>query len=135
MSSSPRPLNVLGEPLAECGTDPVTGFYRNGFCWTSPEDVGRHTICAVMTAEFLDHQVRTGNDLVTPMPAYRFPGLKPGDTWCVVAVRWLHAHRDGAAAPVVLAATHEATLHVVPLEILRRYAVDVPDDASSLGSE
>jgi len=124
--------NVLGGPLAECGTDPMTGFFRNGACWTSPEDFGRHTICAVMTPEFLDHQQRTGNDLITPIPAYRFPGLQPGDTWCVVALRWLHAHQDGAAAPVILAATHEATLEVIPLEVLLPYAADAPDDLSAL---
>ncbi len=124
--------NVLGGPLAECGQDPVTGFWRNGFCQAGPEDPGRHTLCAVMTAEFLEHQVRTGNDLVTPIPAYRFPGLVPGDRWCVVALRWLHAHRDGVGAPVVLAATHAATLEVIPLEVLLPYAVDVPDDPRGL---
>jgi uncharacterized protein (DUF2237 family) len=125
-------LNVLGGPLEPCGTDPVTGFYRDGCCTTGPEDVGLHTVCAVMTQEFLDHQRSVGNDLSSPAPAYGFPGLHPGDRWCVVALRWLQAYRDGAAAPVVLASTHERTLDVVPLGVLREHAVDVPGDASSL---
>ena len=124
--------NVLGGELEPCGTDPVTGFYRDGCCTTGPEDVGSHTVCAVVTAEFLAHQQRVGNDLVTPRPEYRFPGLQPGDRWCVVAVRWLQAYEEDAAAPVVLAATHERALDVVPLEALRKHAVDVPPDLSSL---
>jgi hypothetical protein len=125
-------LNVLGQPLEPCGTDPMTGFYRDGCCSTGPEDAGRHTVCAVMTAEFLEHQRAVGNDLSTPVPEYRFPGLKPGDRWCVVALRWLQAHQDGVAAPVVLASTHERTLELVPLQALEQHAVDVPGDASSL---
>ena len=124
--------NVLGGELAECGTDPVTGFFRDGSCATGPEDAGSHTICVVVTADFLDHQRSVGNDLVTPRPEWRFPGLRPGDRWCVVAPRWLQAHLDGRAAPVVLAASHERALDVVPLELLQRYGADVPDDASSL---
>ncbi len=124
--------NVLGGPLEECGTDPMTGFFRDGCCNTSAQDLGSHTICAVMTSEFLAHQQRVGNDLSTPLPQYAFPGLKPGDRWCVVAVRWLQAFRDGVAAPVVLASTHERALEVVPLQVLREYAVDVPDDLSVL---
>jgi uncharacterized protein (DUF2237 family) len=124
--------NVLGQPLEPCGLDPVTGFFRDGSCATGPEDVGSHTVCAVMTEEFLAHQVAVGNDLVTPLPAYRFPGLKPGDRWCVVALRWLQAYQDGAAAPVVLASTNERALDLVPLELLQEHAVDVPGDASSL---
>ena len=125
-------LNVLGEPLEECGTDPVTGFYRDGCCSTGPEDLGSHTICAVMTAEFLAHQASVGNDLITPRPEYSFPGLEPGDRWCVVAARWLQAYHDGAAAPVVLASTHSRALETVPLTVLRAHAVDVPPDPSSL---
>src|ERR1700742_5058445 len=106
--------NVWGRPLEPCGTDPVTGFYRDGCCSTGPEDVGLHTICAVVTAEFLEHQRSVGNDLSTPMPQFRFPGLMPGARWCVPAVNWLRAHSDGCAAPVVLAATHKQTLDVVP---------------------
>jgi len=124
--------NVLGGELEPCGTDPLTGFYRDGCCTTGPEDVGSHTICAVVTAEFLAHQRSVGNDLSTPLPAYGFPGLQPGDRWCVVAARWLQAHEAGMAAPVVLASTHERALEIAPLEILRSYAVDVPGDLSSL---
>jgi len=126
--------NVLGGPLEPCGTDPLTGFYRDGCCSTGPQDLGRHTICAVVTAEFLEHQRAIGNDLSTPMPAHRFPGLAPGDRWCVTARNWLLAHEDGAAAYVVLASTNEATLDVVPLEALQEHAVDVPEDAGPFGA-
>jgi len=124
--------NVLGGELEPCGTDPVTGFYRDGCCNTGPEDLGSHTICAVVTAEFLDHQRRIGNDLSTPMPQYHFPGLAPGDRWCVTAVNWARAYNDGAAAPVVLASTNEAVLQIVPIGVLREFAVDVPADPGSL---
>lgn len=124
--------NVLGGELQECSSDPMTGFFRTGRCEVTPQDQGMHGICVVLTEEFLRHQVSVGNDLVTPRPEWSFPGLSPGDRWCVVALRWLQAHEVGAAAPVVLASTHEAVLQVVPLEILRRYAVDVPDDISEL---
>ena len=124
--------NVLGGDLETCGTDPLTGFYRDGCCNTGPEDGGSHTICAVVTAEFLEHQRSIGNDLTTPMQAYGFPGLVPGDRWCVTAVNWLRAHEDGAAAFVVLAATHERTLDIVPLDVLREHAVDVPADPGAL---
>jgi uncharacterized protein (DUF2237 family) len=118
--------NVLGGPLESCSRDPLTGFYRDGCCRTGPEDLGSHTICAVVSAEFLDYQQRIGNDLSTPMPHYAFPGLEPGDRWCVTAANWLRAHEDGVAAFVVLAATHEGALEIVPLEVLKQYAVDVP---------
>ena len=124
--------NVLGDELEPCGTDPMTGFFRDGCCSTGPEDLGRHTICAVMTSEFLEHQRSIGNDLSTPIPAYRFPGLVPGDRWCVTALNWLRAHQDGVAAPVVLASTHERTLEVVPLDVLEQHTIDVPDDLSAL---
>ncbi len=124
--------NVLGEPLQECGTDPITGFYRDGCCRTGAADLGSHTICAVVTAEFLEHQRSIGNDLVTPMPMFDFPGLTPGDRWCVTAVNWLRAHDDGAAAFVVLASTNEQALELVPLQILREHAVDVPADPGQL---
>ncbi len=124
--------NVLGGPLQPCGTDPLTGFYRTGVCSSGPDDVGSHTVCAVVSAEFLDLQRRLGNDLSTPWPEYGFPGLRPGDRWCVVAVRWLQAYQAGAASGVVLAATNARALEVVPLEALRQHAVDVPDDLSSL---
>lgn len=126
--------NVLGGPLEVCSIDPVTGWFRDGSCRTGPGDVGSHTICGVMTAEFLAHQASVGNDLSTPRPQYRFPGLTPGDRWCVTAPNWLRAHHDGAAAHVVLAATAEAVLQVVPLEVLEQYAVDVPDDPGPLGA-
>jgi uncharacterized protein (DUF2237 family) len=124
--------NVLGDELQECSTDPMTGFFRDGCCSTGPQDLGSHTICAVMTAEFLEHQRSIGNDLSTPMPQFRFPGLVPGDRWCVTAPNWARAYNDGVAAPVVLASTNEAVLAVVPFAALKRHAVDVPDDASSL---
>jgi uncharacterized protein (DUF2237 family) len=125
--------NVVGGDLEPCGVDPVTGFYRDGSCSTGPDDVGSHTVCAVMTAEFLEHQRAVGNDLVTPRPEYLFPGLRPGDRWCVVAVRWLQAYQAGVAAPVVLASTNAGALDVVPMEALREHAVDVPPDLSTLG--
>lgn len=124
--------NVLGEPLQPCGTDPVTGFYRDGYCTVGPEDVGVHGVCAVMTAEFLAQQRQVGNDLSTPRPEWNFPGLQPGDRWCVVALRWLQAYHDGVAAPVVLASTHERVLEQVPLTALQEHAVDVPDSPGGL---
>jgi uncharacterized protein (DUF2237 family) len=126
--------NVLGDDLEPCSEDPLTGWFRDGSCNTDPEDVGSHTICAVMTREFLDHQRAIGNDLSTPVPQYRFPGLVPGDRWCVTARNWLRAHEDGVAAPVVLASSHEAVLEILPLEILEKYAVDVPADPGELES-
>ena len=127
--------NVLGAPLQPCGTDPVTGFYRDGCCATGVEDAGSHTICAVVTSEFLAHQRRIGNDLQTPMPMFQFPGLRPGDRWCVTAANWLRAHVDGAAALVVLASTNERALEIVPLEVLSEHAVDVPADPGSLAGD
>ena len=123
---------MLGGELEPCSNNPVTGFYRDGCCNTGPEDVGSHTICAVMTAEFLEHQRGIGNDLSTPVRAYQFPGLVPGDRWCVTAANWLRAHFDGAAAPVVLASTHERALQIVPLGTLTEHAVDVPPDPGGL---
>jgi uncharacterized protein len=128
MPATPDERNVLGEPLEPCGTEPMTGFYRDGSCSCGSEDVGLHAVCAVMTEEFLLHQRAVGNDLSTPMLHYAFPGLKPGDRWCVVAARWLQAYQDGVAAPVVLASTNERALEVVPLPVLEEHAVDVPHD-------
>ena len=126
---------MVGGELEPCGTEPMTGFFRDGCCATGPEDHGSHTICAVVTAEFLAHQRSIGNDLTTPMPAYQFPGLVPGDRWCVTAYNWARAFQDGAAAPVVLAATNEAVLQIVPLHALREHAVDVPPDLSALDGD
>jgi len=123
---------VLGGELESCSGDPLTGFYRDGCCNTGAEDRGSHTICAVVTAEFLAHQRGIGNDLITALPMYDFPGLRPGDRWCVTAANWLRAYEDGAAAFVVLASTHEAALDIVPLGALREHAVDVPADPGSL---
>jgi uncharacterized protein (DUF2237 family) len=124
--------NVLGGELEPCGTDPMTGFFRDGCCNTGPEDRGSHTICAVVTTEFLEHQEGIGNDLASPMPQFGFPGLHPGDRWCVTALNWARAFQDGAAAPVVLASTNADVLRIVPLDVLRSCAVDVPDDPSAL---
>ena len=124
--------NVVGGELLECSAEPLTGFYRDGCCATGPEDVGSHTVCAVMTREFLDHQRSVGNDLVTPRPEFAFPGLKPGDRWCVTAINWRRAYEDGASAFVVLASTHERALDAVPIEALREFAVDVPADPGTL---
>jgi uncharacterized protein len=126
--------NVLGGPLETCSMKPLTGFYRDGSCRTGPADLGSHTICAVVSAEFLEYQRSIGNDLSTPIPQYDFPGLTPGDRWCVSAVNWLRSHEDGAAAYVVLAATHERALDIVPLDVLQQYAVDVPSDPGALGA-
>ena len=127
-------LNVLGEPLEACSGVPLTGFYRDGCCRTGPGDVGSHTICAVVSAEFLEYQRSIGNDLGTAVPQYNFPGLQPGDRWCVTAINWLRAHEDGVGAYVVLAATHERALEIVSLEVLKQYAVDVPADPGSISA-
>ena len=114
--------NVLGGTLATCSTAPMTGFFRDGCCNTGPMDAGVHTVCAVMTAEFLAHSKYLGNDLSTPRPEYGFAGLKPGDRWCLCAARFLQAHEEGVAPEVRLDATHERTLDIVPIDVLRRYA-------------
>lgn len=124
--------NVLGEQLEQCSADPLTGFYRDGCCHTGPDDLGSHTICAVVSDEFLEFQRAIGNDLSTPRPEFHFPGLEPGDRWCVTAQNWLRAHEAGVGAFVVLAATHARALEIVPLEVLRQYAVDVPADPGAL---
>ena len=114
--------NVLGGLLGSCSEAPITGFFRDGCCNTSDEDLGSHTICVVLTADFLAFSKARGNDLSTPRPEFDFPGLKPGDRWCVCAVRWLEAYAAGAAPPVVLAGTSEHALEIVPLEALQRHA-------------
>ena len=125
--------NVLGTKLEPCSEDPLTGFYRDGCCRSGAEDLGSHTICAVVSEEFLEFQREIGNDLSTPRPEFQFPGLEPGDRWCVTAMNWLAAHEAGVAAFVVLASTHERALETVPLDVLQTYAVDVPADPGALG--
>lgn len=115
-------VNVVGGTLLPCSTAPVTGFFRNGCCSTGPEDLGSHTVCVVMTEEFLRFSQLAGNDLSTPRPEWGFPGLQPGDRWCVCAERWREAHRAGHAGPVVLGATHERALEIVPIEALIAHA-------------
>ena len=124
--------NVLGGPLEPCGTDPVTGYFRDGCCRPDPQGLSTHLVCAVVTEEFLAHQQSIGNDLSTPRPQYGFPGLSPGDRWCVTAPNWLRAYEDGAASFVVLAATSARALEFVPLAALREHAVDVPADLGDL---
>lgn len=119
-------LNLFGQRLEPCSTEPMTGFYRNGCCDTGPEDRGRHTICVVVTAEFLALSKYLGNDLTTPRPEFHFPGLKPGDRWCLCATCFLQAAEELAAPGVVLAATHLKALDIVPLELLKAHAVDAP---------
>jgi uncharacterized protein len=118
------PSNVFGQPLQCCCTKPLTGFYRDGFCKTGPEDKGLHTVCAVMTEEFLRFSKERGNDLSTPVPEYQFPGLKPGDKWCLCMLRWVEAFQAGKAPKVVLAATHVHALEFVDLEDLQAHAAE-----------
>ncbi|MBV9995622.1 MAG: DUF2237 domain-containing protein [Caulobacteraceae bacterium] len=120
----PDARNVLGGELRPCSARPLTGFFRNACCETGPEDLGLHTVCAVMTAEFLAFSRRSGNDLSTPRAEFGFPGLKPGDRWCVCAPRWKEALDAGVAPPVVLEATHEETLAIVPLGVLKDFALE-----------
>ena len=115
--------NVLGDELIPCSEDPVTGFFRNGFCETCREDGGMHTVCARVTSEFLEFSAARGNDLSTPMPAYHFPGLKEGDYWCLCLGRWVEAHQAGVAPKVKLEATHASALEFIDLEVLKDYAV------------
>ena len=117
-------LNVLGSKLAPCSTQPLTGYFRDGCCNTGPEDQGRHTVCVIVTAEFLALSKYLGNDLSTPRPEYRFAGLKPGDRWCLCAARFMQAAQEFAAPQVVLEATHARTLEIVPIELLQRHAAD-----------
>ena len=116
--------NVLGEPLQPCSTDPLTGFYRDGCCRTGPDDVGLHTVCAVMTEDFLAFSKARGNDLSTPRPQWNFPGLQAGDQWCLCALRWVEALQAGCAPRIVLAATHFSMLEHTELEVLKAHAVD-----------
>ena len=126
LENEPAPQrNVFGEPLQTCSDSPVTGFFRDGCCNTGPEDLGSHTVCVVVTAEFLAFSKKAGNDLSTPMPEFDFPGLKPGDRWCLCAARWRQAFEAGMAPKAVLAATHERALEIVTLKDLKRFAIDL----------
>ncbi len=127
MIQKDKEINVLGEPLATCSNEPLTGFFRDGHCNTCAEDRGSHTVCAVMTAEFLAYSKYVGNDLSTPRPEFRFAGLKPGDAWCLCAGRFLQAHDEGCAPKVNLAATHARALDIVPLDVLEAHRTDGPD--------
>ena len=115
--------NILGTPLQSCCTDPLTGFYRDGYCATGPQDAGKHVVCAQMTEEFLTFTKEQGNDLSTPLPHYDFPGLQPGDRWCLCASRWQEAYQAGVAPPVILEATHEAALKYIKREALEENAI------------
>lgn len=118
-------INVLGETLEHCSLHPLTGYTRQGSCQTGPQDLGSHTVCAQVTAEFLKYRRARGNDLITPIPEYDFPGLKPGDRWCLCAARWLEALKADAAPPVLLKSTHAKALNVVELSLLKPYALDL----------
>ncbi len=124
--------NVNGEALEVCSMEPLTGFFRDGYTNTSADDFGSHTVCAVVSAEFLEHQRSVGNDLITPMPQYGFPGLVPGDRWGMCAVRWLQSYEAGVKSPVLLSATNEAALGLVPLTALVECSADIPPDLSGL---
>lgn len=118
-------LNVYGERLAPCSEDPLTGFFRDGCCNTSDDDIGSHTVCIEVTQDFLEYSRFRGNDLSTPHPEFGFPGLKPGDRWCLCASRWLEAYEQDMAPRVYLQRTHQKAADIVPLALLRRYAVDL----------
>ena len=118
-------LNVFAEPLKECSTDPITGFTRTGCCSYHPDDAGKHLVCVKVTAEFLEYSRSAGNDLLSPVPEFGFPGLQPGNHWCLCAMRWQQALKDGCAPQVILAATHINVLQVCELEDLKRYAIDL----------
>ncbi len=118
-------LNVFGEPLEPCSNNPLTGFFRDGCCNTSDQDAGSHTVCVELTAEFLAFSKAAGNDLTTPRPEFGFPGLEPGQRWCLCAARWLQAYEGGAAPGVWLTRTHRRALEIAPLELLRQYALDL----------
>lgn len=125
MTDDQQQKNVFGETIATCSVRPMTGFYRNGCCETGPEDVGVHTVCVEVTEEFLLYSKSRGNDLSTPLPEFGFPGLEPGDRWCLCAARWQEAFEAGMAPRVILSATHEATLEIVAFEDLKRFANDL----------
>lgn len=119
------PVNVFGEAIETCSDRPVTGFFRDGCCNTSDQDVGSHTVCVQLTRDFLEFSRFRGNDLSTPRPEFGFPGLQPGDRWCLCAARWLEAHQHGVAPRVLLKGTHQRALETVPLALLREFAIDL----------
>ncbi len=125
MAAMDPPVNVFGEKIEGCSDRPKTGFFRDGCCNTSDDDVGSHTVCVEVTKDFLEFSRFRGNDLSTPRPEFQFPGLKPGDRWCLCAARWLEAHQQGMAPRVVLKGTHERALEVVPFDLLKKFAVDL----------
>ncbi len=125
---------MMGTELELCSLEPLTGFYRDGYCNTGPDDLGSHTVCVVVTTEFLEHQQAIGNDLSTPAPQYGFPGLTAGDRWAVCAGRWLQSYSAGVSSPVLLRATNEQALRIVPLAALEACAADAPDDLSGFSS-
>lgn len=122
-----KSLNVFGKKLIPCSVNPLTGFFRNGCCDTSDQDLGSHTVCIEATTEFLKFSKEAGNDLSTPLPQWNFPGVKPGEKWCLCAARWLQAYQNGKAPNVFLQRTHKRALEIIPLELLERFALDAED--------
>ena len=118
-------LNIFNEPLEACGFDPMTGFFRSGCCETSELDTGSHTVCAIMTEEFLKFSKSKGNDLSTPVPAFDFPGLNSGDRWCLCAARWLEAYEAGSAPSIIARATHRRALEIIPMEVMKEFSLDI----------
>ena len=118
-------LNIFNEPLEACSFDPVTGFFRSGCCETSEQDIGSHTVCAIMTEEFLKFSKSKGNDLSTPVPAFDFPGLNSGDRWCLCAARWLEAYEAGSAPSIIARATHRRALETIPMEVMKEFSLDI----------
>ena len=123
--SEEEQLNIFNEPLEACSFDPVTGFFRSGCCETSEQDTGSHTVCAIMTEEFLKFSKSKGNDLSTPVPAFDFPGLNSGDRWCLCAARWLEAYEAGSAPSIIARATHRRALEIIPMEVIKEFALDI----------
>ena len=123
--SEEEQFNIFNEPLEACSFDPVTGFFRSGCCETSEQDTGSHTVCAIMTEEFLKFSKSKGNDLSSPVPAFDFPGLNPGDRWCLCAARWLEAYEEGSAPSIIARATHRRALEIIPMEAMKEFSLDI----------
>ena len=123
--SEEEQLNIFNEPLEACSFDPVTGFFRSGCCETSEQDTGSHTVCAIMTEDFLNFSKSKGNDLSTPVPAFDFPGLNSGDRWCLCAARWLEAYEAGSAPSIIARATHRRALEIIPMEVMKEFSLDI----------